>query len=122
MNNIYTDAGHTVFSHAGLRCWNNLDAIRLEKLSPKTLLDASQFVDPAVLQPKVLPVRDIMMVGPLRLRVGIGRFVKSHILEHPESTNKQILALVLETFPLAKTSYACIAWYKTKLRNAGQIG
>jgi hypothetical protein len=34
----------------------------------------------------------------------------------------EILDSVKSTFPNAKTSYACIAWYRSDLRNKGLIG
>ena len=55
-------------------------------------------------------------------KVGIGSTVIELILANPEMTNLQILEKVKETFEQAQTSYACIAWYKSKLRSEGKIG
>lgn len=55
-------------------------------------------------------------------KVGIGSTIVEMILKHPEMTNTEILKKVLEKFENAKTSYACIAWYKSDLRKKGLIG
>ena len=51
---------------------------------------------------------------------GIGKFIVEMILE-TGGTNAEILKTTLEKFPDAKTSMACIAWYKSKLRREGKI-
>lgn len=56
------------------------------------------------------------------VKLGIGQMIISQILEHPELSNEQILKNVLGKFESAKTSMACIAWYKSKLRKEGKIG
>lgn len=55
-------------------------------------------------------------------KVGIGSTIVEMILKNPEMTNEQILAEVKAKFEKAQTSYACIAWYKSKLRKEGKIG
>jgi hypothetical protein len=55
-------------------------------------------------------------------KVGIGSTIIEMILAQPELSNKEILDKVLEKFKEAKTSYACIAWYKSDLRKKGLIG
>jgi hypothetical protein len=56
------------------------------------------------------------------VRLGIGQMIIDQILTNPELSNKQILDNVLAKFETAKTSMACIAWYKSKLRAEGRIG
>lgn len=53
--------------------------------------------------------------------MSIGKFTQSLILANPELTNTQILAKVLEVYPTAKTSMACIAWYKSDMRKKGSL-
>lgn len=53
--------------------------------------------------------------------MSIGKFTQSLILTNPELTNTQILEKVLEVYPTAKTSMACIAWYKSDMRKKGQL-
>ena len=53
--------------------------------------------------------------------MSIGKFAQSLILTNPELTNTQILEKVLEVYPTAKTSMACIAWYKSDMRKKGQL-
>lgn len=53
--------------------------------------------------------------------MSIGKFVRDIIINQPETKNDDILALVKARFPEAKTSYACIAWYKSDLRKKGMI-
>jgi len=55
-------------------------------------------------------------------KVGIGSTIITLILDNPEMTNQEILAKVTEQFKAAQTTYACIAWYKSKLRKEGKIG
>lgn len=55
-------------------------------------------------------------------KVGIGSTIINLILENPELSNQDILAKVKAQFEQAQTSYACIAWYKSKLRKEGKIG
>jgi hypothetical protein len=55
-------------------------------------------------------------------KVGIGSTIIELILSNPEMTNLQILEAVKAKFEKAETSYACIAWYKSKLRKEGRIG
>ena len=63
------------------------------------------------------PVTEVKTV-----KLGIGQMIITQILEHPELSNEQILKNVLAKFESAKTSMACIAWYKSKLRKEGKIG
>ena len=55
-------------------------------------------------------------------KVGIGSTIITLILENPNMTNVQILEKIKAQFESAQTSYACIAWYKSKLRKEGKIG
>lgn len=53
--------------------------------------------------------------------MSIGKFAQSLILTNPKLTNTQILEKVLEVYPTAKTSMACIAWYKSDMRKKGML-
>lgn len=52
--------------------------------------------------------------------MSIGKFASNLILTTQKS-NTEILAEVLKAFPEAKTTMACIAWYKSDLRKKGKI-
>jgi hypothetical protein len=52
---------------------------------------------------------------------GIGKFIVDKILT-TNLSNTEILAEVIKKFDGAKTTMACIAWYKTKMRKEGKIG
>lgn len=52
---------------------------------------------------------------------GIGKHIVDKILT-TNLTNKEILDDVIKNFDGAKTTMACIAWYKTKMRKEGKIG
>jgi hypothetical protein len=52
--------------------------------------------------------------------MSIGKFASNLILTTSLS-NTEILAKVQEQFPSAKTTMACIAWYKSDLRKKGLI-
>jgi hypothetical protein len=54
--------------------------------------------------------------GPVQ---GVGAFAKAQILAG--KNNKDALAATLQQFPTAKTSLACIAYYRTKLVKEGKI-
>lgn len=51
--------------------------------------------------------------------MSIGKFAREAILANPTMKNDDILALVKAQFPNAKTTYACIAWYKSDMRKKG---
>jgi hypothetical protein len=53
-------------------------------------------------------------------RLGVGKLVCEEILAG-KLTNNEILDKVKKDIPAAKTTYACIAWYRTKLRKDGKI-
>lgn len=55
-------------------------------------------------------------------KVGIGSTIIDLILKNPEMTNQEILTKVRDQFKSAQTTYACVAWYKSKLRKEGKIG
>lgn len=62
---------------------------------------------------------EVVQEKPARAR-GIGKFITEQILT-TNKTNVQILNSVLKEFEGAKTTMACIAWYKSKLRKEGKI-
>ena len=51
--------------------------------------------------------------------MNIGNFARAQILLG--KTNQEVLALVQAQFPAAKTTAACIAWYKSDMRKLGLI-
>jgi hypothetical protein len=53
--------------------------------------------------------------------MGIGQFCRHLLLNNQKLTNTEVLKRVLLVFPDAKTTMACIAWYKTDLRKKGQL-
>lgn len=52
--------------------------------------------------------------------MNIGQFITWMILNTTKS-NTEILEKVKENFEGCKTSMACVAWYKSKLRKEGKI-
>lgn len=54
--------------------------------------------------------------------MSIGKFVREAILANAEATTQEILDQVQAQFPEAKTSPACIAWYKSDMRKKGLLG
>ena len=54
--------------------------------------------------------------------MSIGKFVREAILANAEATSQEILNQVQAQFPEAKTSPACIAWYKSDMRKKGLLG
>lgn len=53
--------------------------------------------------------------------MSIGKFCKEQILANPQIKNDDLLALVKQKFEGCKTTYACIAWYKSDLRKKGLL-
>jgi hypothetical protein len=53
--------------------------------------------------------------------MSIGKFARELILAQPELKNDDVLAKIKKNFPEAKTTYACVAWYKSDLRKKGLI-
>jgi len=52
--------------------------------------------------------------------VNIGQLA-NHLILNSTKSNKEILEIILQQFPEAKTSMSCIAWYKSDLRKKGLI-
>lgn len=55
------------------------------------------------------------------MTVSIGKFVQQLVLDNADLSNVDILAKVKEQYPQAKTTMACIAWYKSDMRKKGLI-
>lgn len=55
------------------------------------------------------------------MTVSIGKFVQQLVLDNADMPNADILAKVKEQYPQAKTTMACIAWYKSDMRKKGLI-
>jgi hypothetical protein len=55
-----------------------------------------------------------------KLQLGIGQFVR-YLLTKTTKNTAEILALVKTQFPEAKTTPACVAWYKNDLRKKGAL-
>jgi vacuolar-type H+-ATPase subunit I/STV1 len=49
----------------------------------------------------------------------IGSFAREQISNNPQASNQEILDLVKVQFPEARTSIACIAWYKSNMKKTG---
>lgn len=50
---------------------------------------------------------------------GVGLFIKHRIAQG--MSNKDILALVHEQYGNKNTTYACVAWYRNKMKKAGAV-
>ena len=73
-------------------------------------------------QTQTIVVESAPVVEEKAKKVGIGSTIIDLILKNPEMSNQQILDRVKAQFEQAQTSYACIAWYKSKLRKENKIG
>lgn len=71
--------------------------------------------------PKVVTPATVVET-PKPKKEGIGKFVMDMMLDEKTAkwTNKEILDAVHTKFA-SKTTYACIAWYRTHLRGLGKI-
>jgi len=90
----------------------NQDMIDIAKSDPETVEEVSDMTG--------ISVNEIPLDKPTKTR-GIGKFIIEKILT-TNLTNKEILDEVIKNFDGAKTTMACIAWYKTKMRKEGKIG
>lgn len=52
-------------------------------------------------------------------RSGVGAFVKAELLKGV--TDEEILKAVAAKFPEAKTTKACVAWYRCQMKKAGDL-
>ena len=55
------------------------------------------------------------------VKKSIGQTVRDMVSENPSKSNKELLASIMEVFPEAKTTEACIAWYKSDMRKKGLL-
>ena len=65
-----------------------------------------------------LPKNQIIATN-LPSNLGVGAFAKNLILEG--LSNKDVLAKVHEHYGNAKTTYACIAWYRNDMKKNGKL-
>ena len=99
-----------------------LDEVLLSETAAKQLDAQAQGIEITSLQKldeqtgewKDIPV-------PVKKAGGIGKFIVDKILT-TNLSNAEILNEVIKKFDGAKTTMACIAWYKTKMRKEGKIG
>ena len=79
------------------------------------------------IEAEVLPIQQEVQaqaevtVVKVKKAKGIGKFIVDKILT-TNLSNTEILNEVIKEFDGAKTTMACIAWYKTKMRKEGKIG
>jgi hypothetical protein len=52
--------------------------------------------------------------------MNIGQLI-TYLILNSEKSNTQILETIKSQFPECKTSMACVAWYKSKLRKEGKL-
>jgi ABC-type proline/glycine betaine transport system ATPase subunit len=83
--------------------------------TPKTSL-VSNFIKEVEKTAEVVEVVEIAEVKKER-NEGVGQFIRNLIQEG--LSNKQILSIVHEQYGNQNTTYACIAWYRNKMRKAG---
>ncbi len=78
----------------------------------------------SMLQQEVKPLEEVVEEKPAEVVVkveknqGVGAFVKKLIAEG--LTNTAILKIVHEQYGNKQTTYACVAWYRNKMKKAGQ--
>ena len=61
------------------------------------------------------PIVNNAFKAPKTVKTGVGARILELIAEGKLS-NKEIVAKVLEENPMRKTTYACVAWYKSQVR------
>lgn len=66
------------------------------------------------------PEVQVQVETPKVKAITIGAFASNLILTTSKS-NTEILETVLAAYPSAKTTMACVAWYKSDLRKKGSI-
>ena len=63
--------------------------------------------------------QQIASVPTAKRNQGIGKFAMN-LMRTTKKTNNEILAEIKRTFN-SKTTYECIAWYRSKLRREGML-
>ena len=107
-------------------------AAQLAKIELETLAIEAQIAAEKALETPVPPVTDpldawfvpIPSPKPMykvvkTVKTGVGAQILV-LIAQGELSNKEIVAKVLEDNPLRKTTYACVAWYKSQVA-AGKI-
>jgi hypothetical protein len=104
----------------------NQDMIDIAKSDPETIDEVSNMTGLSVEEITGEYSKDldengneIQLDEPAKKKPGIGKFIVEQILTTTK-TNTEILNEVLTKFE-SKTTMACIAWYKSKLRKEGKI-
>lgn len=72
-----------------------------------------------MLQQEVRPLEEVKEEAPkvvVEKNIGVGRFVRRLIAEG--LTNTAILKIVHEQYGNTNTTYACVAWYRNKVKKA----
>jgi hypothetical protein len=60
--------------------------------------------------------------GEAKPRVqGVGAFIREVLTETPEATANDVLAMVQKKWPEAKTSAACVGWYRSQMYKNGDL-
>lgn len=65
------------------------------------------------------PAEQEVEVAKPEKNVGVGTFIKNLITEG--LGNKEILAIVHEQYGNAQTTYACVAWYRNKMKKTSAV-
>ena len=87
-------------------------------MSKKSKLITTENVSVENVQVENVQVENVQVEN--KKKPGIGKFIVEQILT-TEKSNTEILNDVLKEFEGSKTTMACIAWYKSKLRKEGKI-
>ena len=91
---------------------NTTDAEVVETIQPSMLA--------SMLQQEVKPLEEVKEEAKAKVEKnqGVGAFVRKLIAEG--LTNTAILKIVHEQYGNKQTTYACVAWYRNKMKKAGQ--
>lgn len=94
----------------------------VETVAPETIVVETEAV---VAEPQATETDELYVpiVKPMKkvktVKTGVGAQIL-RLIAQGELSNKEIVAKVLEDNPLRKTTYACVAWYKSQVA-AGKI-
>lgn len=103
-------------------------ATNLPALTAETILERAEIVQQAAdaettleqAMKAVVTTKTMKVVKTVKtVKTGVGAQIL-FLIAQGELSNKEIVAKVLEDNPLRKTTYACVAWYKSQVA-AGKI-
>jgi len=105
---------------------SNVEEVKTEQVVTEEVAVEQPSMLASMLQQEVKPLEEVKVeteqkpvVAKVEKNQGVGSFVKKLIAEG--LTNTAILKIVHEQYGNTNTTYACVAWYRNKMKKAGMV-